>query len=278
VPQNMPGAASRKAANWLYASAPKDGTAIATLGQDTALDQALGEENVQFDVRRFNWLGNIAEVNNTLTVWYTTGVRTVDDATQKPLVIGATGASSPSVIYPQVSNKILGTKFKIIAGYPGSGDINLAMERGEVDGRGSSSWSSWTATKPDWVRDHKIVVLFQVGTRRDPALADIPLWSELATSDEDRQVLNALSSSIAIGYSMIAPPGVPVDRVVALRRAFDETMRDPAFLAEAKKQKMDINPISGDDVFVAVSRTASMPANVIAKIHHVLAPTDVKDR
>jgi tripartite-type tricarboxylate transporter receptor subunit TctC len=278
VVQNMPGAASRKAANWLAVTAPKDGTAIATLGQNTALDQALGEANVQFDVRRFNWLGNIAEVNNTLTVWHTTGVRTIADATKNPMTIGASGASSPSVIYPQVSNNVLGTKFKIIAGYPGSNDINLAMERGEVDGRGSSSWSSWTATKPDWVRDHKIVVLFQVGARPDPELAGIPLWSDLAGNNEDREVLQALSSSITIGYSMIAPPDVPADRVSALRLAFMETVKDSEFLAEAAKQRMDVRPIPGDQVAEVVSRTADMSATVVAKIKRAMENKDVKER
>lgn len=278
VPENMPGAASRKAANWLYTIAPKDGTVIATLGQDTALDQALGEPNVELDARQFNWLGNVADVNNTLTVWYTTGVKTIADATKKALVIGDSGATSPSVLYPQVSNNVLGTKFRIIAGYPGSAEIDLAMERGEVDGRGSSSWVSWTATRPEWVTDHKINVLFQVGARRDPALAGIPLWSELPANEEDRQVLAALSSSITIGYSMIVPPGVPAARVAALRTAFDETMRDLGFLAEAGQQKLDVNPVSGVDVQAVVSETVGMPPNVVAKIKRVMEVKDVTAR
>jgi tripartite-type tricarboxylate transporter receptor subunit TctC len=278
VPQNMPGASSRKAANWLYSAAAKDGTALAILGQNTALDQALGEDNVQFDARRFTWIGNMAEVNNVLAVWHTTGVNTIADARQKQLVIGATGASSPSVIYPQVSNYVLGTKFKIIAGYPGSAEIALAMERGEVDGRGSSSWSSWMATKPDWVREKKIVPLFQVGSRRDPAIGDVPLWSDLPQDADDRDVLAALSSSISIGYSIIGPPDIPSARVVALRSAFDTTLRDPAFLAEAKKQKMEINPISGDRVAEVVARTAGMSPAVVARIRGVLEAKDVTEK
>src|SRR5262249_53886371 len=153
IAQNMPGAGSRGAANWLYRVAPKDGTVIATLGQGTATDQALGQPGIQFDARRFNWLGNMVVVNNILFVWAATSVKTIEDAKKRPLSIGATGASSPSVLYPQVSNNLLGTKFKSVSGYPGGGDINLAVERGEVDGRGSDSWASIKATNPGWLAD-----------------------------------------------------------------------------------------------------------------------------
>lgn len=278
LPQNMPGAASRAAANWLYNTAPKDGTALATLGQNTALDQALGEPNVQFDVRHFNWLGNVSEVNNVLTVWHDKGVKTFAQAKQIPLSIGATGASSPSVIYPQASNMILGSKFRIVSGYPGSSEIMLAMERGEVDGRGSSSWTSWIATRPDWVRDRKIIPLFQIGSRKDPAIGDAPLWSDLAESEDDREVLVALSASITIGYSMIAPPGVPAPRIAALRSAFEKTMRDPQFLAEAKKQDVLINPVAGEEVQNVAIRVANLQPQILARIKEVLATKPLKDR
>src|SRR6266436_5982423 len=150
VPQNMPGAGSRRAANWLYAVAPKDGTAIACLGQATPTDQALGQPGIQFDARKFNWIGNLAVVNNIMFVSAASGVATMDDAKKKTLSIGATGASSPSVLYPQVSNNLLGTKFKIVPGYSGGGDINLAVERRELDGRGSDSWASMKSTHADW--------------------------------------------------------------------------------------------------------------------------------
>jgi hypothetical protein len=271
IPQNMPGAGSRTAANWLYNTAPKDGTAIATLGQNTALDQALGEANVQFDVRRFNWLGNVSEVNNVLTVWHRTGVREFGQAKGIQLSIGATGASSPSVIYPRASNIILGTKFQIVTGYPGSAEVMLAMERGEVDGRGSSSWASWIATRPDWVRDAKIIPLFQVGSRRDPAIGEAPLWSDLADNDSDREVLVALSASITIGYSMIAPPGVLQMRVEALRRAFASTMRDSQFLAEADKQDIIVRPVSGEEVQRVATRVADMPSHIITRVREIMS-------
>jgi tripartite-type tricarboxylate transporter receptor subunit TctC len=271
IPQNMPGAGSRTAANWLYNTAPKDGTAIATLGQNTALDQALGEPNVQFDVRRFNWLGNVSEVNNVLAIWHGKRVREFKQAKEIQLSIGATGASSPSVIYPRASNMILGTKFQIVTGYPGSAEIMLAMERGEVDGRGSSSWVSWIATRPDWVRENKIIPLFQVGSRQDPAIGQAPLWSDLADNDSDKEVLVALSASITIGYSMIAPPEVPQSRVEVLRRAFTKTMDDPHFLSEASKQDIIIHPVSGEDVQRVASRVANLPPHIVARLKEVLS-------
>jgi hypothetical protein len=158
VAQNMPGAGSRRAANWLYKVAPKDGTVIATLSQTTPIDQVLDQPGIQFDVQRFNWIGNMVVVNNIMFVSAATGVRTIDDAKKKPLAIGSTGASSPSVLYPQVSNNLFGTKFKIVSGYSGGGDINLAVERREVDGRGSDSWASLKANKPDWLRDRTMVM------------------------------------------------------------------------------------------------------------------------
>ena len=271
LPQNMPGAGSRVAGNWLYNTAPKDGTAIATLGQNTALDQALGEKNVQFDVRRFNWLGNVSEVNNVLTVWHAKGVKSFKEAKTLELSIGATGASSPSVIYPRASNIILGAKFRIVSGYPGSSEIMLAMERGEVDGRGSSSWVSWISTRPDWVRDQKIIPLFQVGSRPDPAIGNAPLWSDLAENESDREVLTALSASISIGYSMTAPPDVPQQRVVALRRAFESTMRDPLFLAEANKHNILVRPVSGEEVQKIATQVADLPLRIVDRVKAILA-------
>src|SRR5580704_12563960 len=187
IAQNMPGAGSRGAANWLYKVAPRDGTVIATLSQTTPTDQALGQPGVQFDVRKFNWIGNMVVVNNLLFVSAASGAATLEQAKDKALAIGATGASSPSVLYPQVSNNLLGTKFKIVSGYPGAGDINLAMERREVDGHGSESWASLKSTRPDWVRAHAVNILFQVGVKREVDLPAVPLWSELAQNGEERQ-------------------------------------------------------------------------------------------
>ena len=278
VPQNMPGAGSRSAANWLYAIAPKDGTVIACLGQATPTDQALGQPGVLFNSRRFNWIGNLSLVNNILFVSAASGVTTFAQAKKKTLAIGASGASSPSVLYPQVSNNLLGSKFKIIAGYPGGSDINIAVERHEVDGRGSDSWASIKSTHPDWLRDHAINILFQVGPRRERDLPDVPLWTELAGNAEQRQVLEVLSGDVSVGRPILTAPDVPADRVKALRQAFDETVRDPQFIEAAKQSNIDINPMSGEELQEIVGRIVAPPANILAMVKDAIAIKDVERR
>jgi tripartite-type tricarboxylate transporter receptor subunit TctC len=266
VAQNMPGAGSRRAANWLYKVAPKDGTVIATLSQTTPIDQVLEQPGIQFDVERFNWIGNMVVVNNIMFVSAATGVRTIDDAKKKPLAIGSTGASSPSVLYPQVSNNLFGTKFKIVSGYSGGGDINLAIERREVDGRGSDSWASLKANKSDWLRDGTVNILFQTGPGRETDLPDVPLWSELGQNDEQRLVLEVLSGDVAVGRPILTAPDVPVDRVKALRKAFDDTLKDPRFVAAAKQTNMHINPMGGEELQRIVRKFAGLSPKVIAMV------------
>ncbi|HKD30066.1 MAG TPA: tripartite tricarboxylate transporter substrate-binding protein [Xanthobacteraceae bacterium] len=263
VPQNMPGAGSRRAANWLYAVAPKDGTVLACLGQATPTDQALGQPGIQFDARKFNWIGNLVVVNNIMFVSAASGVATIDDAKKKTLSIGATGASSPSVLYPQVSNNLLGTKFKIVPGYSGGGDINLAVERREVDGRGSDSWASMKSTHADWLRDRKINILFQVGPRREPDLPDVPLWSELGESESQRQILEILSGDVAVGRPILTTPDVPADRLRALRKAFDETLADPQFIDAAKQANIYINPMGGEELQAMVEKISGPSERVL---------------
>ena len=276
IAQNMPGAGSRGAANWLYKVAPRDGSVIATLSQTTPTDQALGQPGVQFDVRIFNWIGNMVVVNNLLYVFARSGVTTLEQAKSKPLAIGATGASSPSVLYPQVSNNLLGTKFKIVSGYPSGGDINIAVERGEVDGRGSDSWASMKSTHPDWLRDHTINILFQIGTKREADLPDVSLWSELGQTDAQRQVLEILSGDVTVGRPILTAPGVPPDRVRALRQAFDDTLVDPSFIEATSKANMDYHPIGGQDLQDVVSRIAGASPTVIAMVKEAIKIKDVR--
>jgi tripartite-type tricarboxylate transporter receptor subunit TctC len=271
VPQNMPGAGSRRAANWLYAVAPKDGTVLACLGQATPTDQALGQPGIQFDARKFNWIGNLVVVNNIMFVSAASGVATIDDAKKKTLFMGASGASSPSVLYPQVSNNLLGTKFKVVPGYSSGSDINLAVERHELDGRGSDSWASLKSTNADWLRDHKINILFQVGPRRESDLPDVPLWSELGESEGQRQVLEILSGDVAVGRPILTAPDVPADRVRALRKAFDETLADPQFLAAAKHANIYISPVGGEELQAMVDRIAGPSERVLTMLRQATA-------
>jgi tripartite-type tricarboxylate transporter receptor subunit TctC len=276
VPQNMPGAGSRSAANWLYRVAPQDGSVLACLGQGTPTDQALGQPGVQFDAGKFNWIGNLSLVNNFLFVSAASGVTTFAQAKTKQVAIGATGASSPSVLYPQVSNNLLGSKFKIIAGYPGGGDINIAIERRELDGRGSDSWASMKATHPDWLRNHTINILFQVGPRREADLPNVPLWTDLAENDDQRQVLTLLSGDVAVGRPILTAPNVPTDRVNALRQAFADTLRDPQFVAATKQANMEMNPMAGDELQHIVEKIVSSPPRILAMAKEAIAIKDVQ--
>jgi tripartite-type tricarboxylate transporter receptor subunit TctC len=278
IAQNMPGAGSRGAANWLANVAPRDGTVIAMLSQSTPVDQALGESGIQFDVRRFNWIGNMVVVNNIMFVWAQTGVRSIEDAKQKSLAIGSTGASSPSMLYPQVSNNLFGTKFRIVSGYPGGGDINLAVERREVDGRGSDSWASLKANNSRWLSERRVNILFQIGPRREVDLPDVPLWRELGQTDEQRQILDILSGDVAVGRPILTAPNVLADRVRALRKAFDDTMRDPQFIEAAAKANMYMNPMAGEELQGIVGRIASPPPAVIERVRDAIKVRDAQER
>ena len=270
IPKNMTGAGSRIAAGYVYSVAPKDGTALATADQSIPLEQATGESGINFDAARFNWIGNPIVDNNVVVTWHTSPVKTIEDAKKTEIAIGATGFNTSSQ-YPQVLNTMVGTKFKIILGYPGGAEINLAMENGEVGGRGSNSWSSWKASKPDWVRDKKMNVLAQVGLTKNPELPNVPTLVELATNDEDRAAMRLVSAPPSVGRPIFTSPGVPEERVRALRQAFEATMKDPAFLEEAKKLNLDINPISGEELQKVVVDIINTPPAAVKRLASVLA-------
>jgi tripartite-type tricarboxylate transporter receptor subunit TctC len=269
IPRNMPGAGSRTAAMFVYNVAPKDGTVLATGDQSLAVQQAMGDKRLTVDTTKFNYIGNPAEENNTTATWHTSGVKTIADAKVKEITMGATGGSTSSQ-YPKAMNALLGTKFKIILGYPGGNDINLAMERGEVHGRGSNSWMGWKATRPEWLTDKKINILVQIGLRKDPEIGDVPLLMDLAKNDEDRAVLRLLSSSPAIGRPIYTTPGVPPDRVKALRDAFDKMVKDPAFLEQAKKEHFDINPVSGEEMQKVVAEIVATPKPIAERLFKII--------
>jgi len=273
VPKNMTGAGSRIAAAYIHGVAPKDGSAIGIVDQSISLEQALGDSGVKFDTRQLIYIGNPIADNNVVTTWHTSPVKTVEDARKIQVALGATGYNTSSQ-YPQVLNAMAGTKFKIILGYPGGNEINLAMENGEVAGRGSNSWASWKATRPDWIRDKKMNVIAQIGLKRAADLPDVPLLTDLATNDIDRAAMRLLSAPTAIGRPFFTTPGVPADRVKALRAAFDATMKLPAFLEDAKKLNLDINPVSGEELQKIVADIIDAPKPVKDRLAAVLALID----
>lgn len=272
VPRNMPGAGGLAAANWLMKVAPRDGTAILMVTQNMPLAQALKLQGVEFDARQFNWIGNTTDTPNVITVWAASGVKTVEDAKKRELTIAATGVGTGAYYYPVAANEVAGTKFKLVPGYPGGNEMNMAMERGEVDGRGSNSWAAWKSTRPHWLAEKKIVNLVQIGLKRHPELADVPLLLELAGNDLDRRAMALVSAETAIARAIATAPGVPAERVEALRRAFDATIKDPEFLKEAEQQNFDISPASGEDVQKIVADIVGAGPDVVARAKAIIEP------
>jgi tripartite-type tricarboxylate transporter receptor subunit TctC len=270
VPRNMPGGVGIQAMNFMANVAPKDGTTIHAIMQNMSTHQALGGTGVEFDTRKFFWIGNTTDTPNVINSWHNTGIKTIQDVMTQELVVGAPGQATNSVYYPKALNELAGTKFRIVSGYPGGNDVNLAMERGEVGGRGSNSWASWKATKPDWLRDKKIFILVQFALKRDPELADIPTAIELTKKEDDKAVMTFLSADIPISRAYVTTPGAPAERVNALRRAFDATMKDPEFVAEAKKLNMDMRPSTGEEAQRYSDLIANTPAPILARAKAII--------
>ncbi len=267
VAQNMTGASGLKMINYLAGVAPHDGTYIGMIQNGLPALQVVGLDGVQFDAAKFDWLGAMAPVVETIAVWHTAGVTTVDGARQKEIVTGSTARGSITYTFPQMMNELFGTKLKLVTGYTGGNEINLAMERGEVEAR-NNTWSSWKATRPDWVRDKKISVIVQSGPRA-PDL-DAPLVRDLATTDEQRSIVDLVFSGCALGRPLAITPGVPADRVAALRSAFDRAVKDPEFLADAKAANFDVDPIHGVDMQKTIGRILDVPPALAAKARHLL--------
>ena len=270
--RNMPGGLGVAAANYLARIAPRDGTVLHAIFQNMPVLQAIGTTGVEFDVRKFGWIGNTTNSPNVINAWHTTGIKTIQDVMQRELVVGAPGAASTSYIYPAALNQLAGTKFRIVTGYPGGNDVNLAMEKGEVGGRGSNSWASWKSGHPHWLAEGKVIILVQIGLQRAPDLPNVPLMSELAKNDEDRQVLTFMSADMGISRAFVTTPDVPADRMAALRRAFDQMVKDPEFLAEAGKTKMDISPSSGEEAQKVAESMLNMPPKIIQRAKVLFEP------
>ncbi len=248
VPQNMEGAGSLRAANYIYTRAPKDGTAIATFARGAAFFPLMGLEGATYDATKLNWLGSANNETSLCVAWASTGIKSIDDLKTREMTAGGTGPTDDTVQFVKIIDGTLGTKIRPVTGYPGGGDLLLAMERGEVQGRCGWSYSSLLSTRPDWVKDHKINILLQLGLKKHPDLPDVPLVMDLPMSDENKSILKLVFARQVMGRPYTAPPGIPADRLAALRKAFWDTVHDPAFLADAQKAELEINPETGADV------------------------------
>ncbi len=265
VPRNMEGAGSLRLANWLYRVAPRDGSVFGTIGRGIAFDPLFIGKGDQFDAAQFNWLGSANNEVSVCVAMKDSGITKFEDLFTKQLTVGGTGTSADTDQFPRVLNGILGTHFKIIEGYPGGNDVVLAMERGEVSGRCGWSWSSVKSTHKAWIDQKKMIVLVQLSLHKHPELPDVPLVTDFAKTDEQRQILKMVFARQVMGRPFVAPPNMPADRVAVLRKAFMDTMNDKDFLAEANKTDLEINPVSGEDVEKLVKEVYATPADIIAK-------------
>ena len=277
IVQNMPGASGIKSGNYVYEVAPRDGTVISLFNKSMPTYEALERPGVRFKSKELNWIGSIEAANATMIVMASSGIKTMADAGKREVILGAVSASGSMGFYPAMTNRLLGTKFKIISGYPGSKAITLAMERGEVEGVGSPPWTSWLATTPEWVRDKKINVLAQLGLKKDPTIPG-PLMTELAKDEKSRKIIEFVSADIAIGRPVAAPPKVPNGRVRAMRRSFDAALKDQKLLADARRLKLDIGPDNGETIEKLVHAMINTPKDIIAEAKDAIEPKGLVKR
>jgi tripartite-type tricarboxylate transporter receptor subunit TctC len=265
IPVNMPGAGSMKAANFIYGQAPKDGTHIAVFARGIAMQPLLDNTGVQFEATRLNWLGSPYSEVSVVFSWHTKPFKTVADLKAREMVVPATGTGADSAIFPYVMNGVLGTKFKVVSGYPGAAETMLSIERGETDGSAATSWGNFAAAKGDWIRDKKVNIILQLALRKLPVLGDVPLIMDLAANDEDRKVLELIFARQSMSYPFAAPPDVPPARLRALQRAFELTVNDPEFLADARQQKLEIDPVGGEEIGALVRSVYASPPAVVER-------------
>lgn len=265
VPQNMQGASGIRAANYIANIAPKDGSVLGAMDQQLPLSQAFQLTGIEFDLTKFSFVGNTSSSPIVIASWHTSPVKTFKDALTTELIIGGAAAASASVAMPRMLNVLLGTKFKVVSGYPGGNEMYLAMEKGEIGGRATQNWTGWKSQKSDWLRDKKINLLAQTGSKRHPELADVPLLLDFAKSDDDRRILEIYLAPTDIARPILLGPGVPADRVAAIRQAFDAMVVDKEFIAEADKLKVEIEATSGVEVQRTIERILQSPPNLLAR-------------
>ena len=270
VPQYMPGGGGLVAANHMASRAARDGTEIAITSRTAAFEPLLGNKQAQFNARAFNWLGSANIENSVCIADVRQAVKTFDDVQKVELVIGGSGADAIDMIFPRVANRLLGARFKIVSGYNTSNDILLAMERGEVHGFCGIGWAFLKMRKVELLAEKKINILFQIALNKAPDLLDIPRIQDLAKTADDRQVLEFLLTPQGMGRPFFAPPEVPRDRAVALRKAFADTLKDPDFLQEAAKTGLDIQLVSGEEVDRLLERAYATPPELVERAKELL--------
>jgi len=268
VPQNMPGAGSLRAANYIFTAAPKDGTYFGTFARTTGINPLL-ESGATFDSRKFSWLGSVTDDVSTCVTWSATGIKTWSDFLKKPSAFGGQGPSSEPDMFARLYKNVFNAPIKLVPGYPGTNEITLAMERGEVDGVCGISWSTLKTRHAQWLKEKKLNIIVQSSLKKSAEIAteigDIPLVMDLTQDKEKLQILKLILAAQEMARPFAAPPGIPADRKAALVKAFDETMKDPEYLADAKKLDLDVNPVSSKAIEDLLAELYATPKDVLKK-------------
>ncbi len=270
IVQNQPGAGSLTMTNQLYGSGPFDGSVIGAPFNGLPTTPLLQPGGARFDATKLNWIGSSNRETQITYVWHTAPVQNVAELAQKELVVGAQAPGSTQYDFPVLANRLFGFKFKVITGYESTPKIHLAMERGEVQGNGATNWSTLKALNTNWLEEKKVKPIAQWALNKHPELSDVPMILDLAKTDADRQALLLAMARLEFGRPFFLPPNVPPERVEALRRAFDATMRDPAYLADAEKLKIDIEPLTGEQVASLIAQVFATPAETVARVRDAM--------
>jgi len=263
ITQNMPGAGTLTLINNLYNVSPKDGTTFGIFARGMAMEPLIGRSDTRFDSSKMTWIGSSANEISVCATYETSPVKSWSDGLAREFTVAGNGSGSDPDVFANVLRNLFGLKDRLISGFPGSAEISLAMERGEVDGRCGWSWSSVKAEKSDWLKSGKLNLMVQLALQKANDLPDTPLVLDLAQNDRQRQILKLIFARQTLGRPFAAPPGVPLDRANALRTAFDATMKDPEFLAEAEKRGLEVNPVSGLDAAKLIDELYATPKNVL---------------
>lgn len=271
IVSNQPGAGSATMSNTLYASGARDGTVIGAPFNGMPTIPLLQPEQARFDPTRLGWVGSANRATQTTYAWHTAPIKSMDDILKQSFVVGSQAPGSSQHDYPAVANVLFGTRFKIINGYEATPKIHLAMERGEVMGVAATSWSTLKALTGDWIKEKKVVMIGQWGLRKHPELPDLPNWLDMAKTDMQKQALKLLLVRLEFGVPYFTPPEVPPARLTALRRAFDATMKDPGYLAESERAKLEVDPMTGEDVQALIAEVAKTPPEVVKLVREAMA-------
>lgn len=265
VPQNLPGSGSIKTILNLYNVAPKDGTTVGVVARSYAIDPIFNPISEKYDPTKFEPIGSTSPEVSVAVTWHTSQVKTFNDLFTHEIAVGSTGMTDDTGRFPLLAKKLTGAKIKIVTGYPGGNNVTMALEKGEVEGRFGWSWGSIKVRSRDWLEQKKINIILQMAIKKAPDLPNVPFMMDYAKTDLDKKALELLFAPQAAAWPMIAPPGLPADRLAALRKAFMDTMKDPKFVAEANKLHVEIEPMSGEEMDALIKRILSFPPDVIKR-------------